>query len=56
MQEEETKREEFLEIMEEIIPWEERVSLIVPHYPNRLHVLFASAGGSLQPAPDYCTL
>ena len=28
-----TKREEFLEIMDEIIPWEEWVALIVPHYP-----------------------
>lgn len=29
-----TKREEFLETMEEIIPWSEWVSLIVPLYPN----------------------
>ena len=29
-----TKREEFLEIMDEIIPWEEWISLIVPHYPS----------------------
>ncbi len=29
-----TKREEFLEIMDEIIPWEEWVSLVVPHYPT----------------------
>ena len=29
-----TKREEFLEIMDEIIPWDEWVSLIVPHYPR----------------------
>ncbi len=29
-----TKREEFLEIMDEIIPWDELVSLIVPHYPS----------------------
>ena len=29
-----TKREEFLEIMDEIIPWDEWVSLIVPHYPS----------------------
>ena len=29
-----TKREEFLEIMEEIIPWEEWVSVIVPFYPS----------------------
>ena len=28
-----TKREEFLDTMEEIIPWDEWVSLIVPHYP-----------------------
>ena len=29
-----TKREEFLEIMDEIIPWDEWVSQIVPHYPS----------------------
>ena len=29
-----TKREGFLEIMEEIIPWDEWVSLIGPHYPS----------------------
>jgi len=29
-----TKREEFLEIMNEIIPWEEWVKLIEPFYPN----------------------
>ena len=29
-----TRREEFLDIMDEIIPWEEWVSLIVPHYPT----------------------
>ena len=29
-----TRREEFLDIMDEIIPWEEWVSLIVPHYPS----------------------
>ena len=29
-----TKREEFLEIMEEIIPWEEWVSIIRPYYPS----------------------
>lgn len=29
-----TKREEFLEIMEDIIPWEEWVALIVPLYPS----------------------
>lgn len=28
-----TKREEFLEIMEEIIPWEEWVGIIAPYYP-----------------------
>ena len=27
-----TKREEFLEIMEEIIPWDEWVGIIRPHY------------------------
>ena len=29
-----TKREEFLDIMEEIIPWQEWVDYIAPHYPN----------------------
>lgn len=29
-----TKREEFLETMEEIIPWDEWVSIIEPHYPK----------------------
>lgn len=29
-----TKREEFLETIDEIIPWDEWVSLIVPHYPS----------------------
>lgn len=29
-----TKREEFLDIMDEIIPWDEWVNLIKPHYPN----------------------
>lgn len=29
-----TKRDEFLEIMEEIIPWDEWVSFIEPHYPK----------------------
>ena len=29
-----TKREEFLEIMDEIIPWDEWVSVIVPFYPR----------------------
>jgi len=29
-----TKRDEFLEIMDEIIPWDEWVRLIVPHYPD----------------------
>jgi len=29
-----TKREEFLEIMDEIIPWEEWVSVIKPYYPK----------------------
>ena len=29
-----TKREEFLEIMDEIIPWEEWVSIIAPYYPS----------------------
>ena len=29
-----TKREEFLEIMDEIIPWDEWVSVIKPCYPE----------------------
>ena len=29
-----TKREEFLEIMDEIIPWEEWVGIIAPYYPQ----------------------
>ena len=29
-----TKREEFLDIMEEIIPWEEWVEFVSPHYPD----------------------
>lgn len=29
----ETKREEFLEIMDEIIPWDEWVGVIKPYYP-----------------------
>ena len=29
-----TKRDEFLEIMEEVIPWEEWVSIVEPHYPS----------------------
>ena len=29
-----TKREEFLEIMEEIIPWDEWVEYIKPNYPS----------------------
>ena len=29
-----TKREEFLEIMDEIIPWEEWVGVIEPYYPQ----------------------
>lgn len=29
-----TRREAFLEIMDEIIPWDEWVSLIEPHYPS----------------------
>ena len=28
-----TKREEFLDIMEEIIPWEEWVEFVRPYYP-----------------------
>ena len=29
-----TKREEFLEIMNEVIPWDEWTALILPYYPN----------------------
>ena len=29
-----TKREEFLEIMEHVIPWDEWVLIIKPHYPK----------------------
>lgn len=29
-----TKREEFLEIMDEIIPWDEWIGIIEPHYPK----------------------
>ena len=29
-----TKREEFLEIMDEIIPWDEWVDVIKPYYPS----------------------
>ena len=29
-----TRREEFLEIMDDIIPWDEWVSIIVPYYPS----------------------
>lgn len=29
-----TQRERFLDTMEEIIPWEEWVAMIAPHYPN----------------------
>lgn len=29
-----TRREEFLEIMDEIIPWDEWVAYIAPYYPS----------------------
>ena len=29
-----TKREEFLEIMDEVIPWDEWTGIILPYYPN----------------------
>jgi len=29
-----TRRDEFLEIMEEVIPWEEMVDIIMPYYPR----------------------
>ena len=34
MRKRKTKREEFLEIMNEIIPWEEWVEFVRPYYPN----------------------
>ena len=36
-----TKREEFLEIMEEIIPWDEWVGVIEPYYPCLLYTSIA---------------
>jgi len=30
-----TKRGEFLEMIDKIIPWEEWVSIISPYYPSR---------------------
>ena len=45
-----TKREEFLEIMDEIIPWDEWVSLIVPHYPTmRRNASRSNVPGSVSP-------
>lgn len=29
-----TKRDKFLEIMEEVIPWEEWIGIVTPYYPN----------------------
>ena len=29
-----TKREEFLDVMEDIIPWDEWVEFVRPYYPN----------------------
>ena len=29
-----TKREEFLDVMEEIIPWDEWVEFVKPYYPS----------------------
>lgn len=29
-----TKRDKFLEIMEEVIPWDEWTTLVEPYYPN----------------------
>jgi IS5 family transposase len=29
-----TKKDEFLEIMEEVIVWEEWIALVAPYYPN----------------------
>ena len=49
-----TKREEFLEIMEEIIPWEEWVAIIRPYYPtgkrgSGIDAADVSAAGLVQP-------
>ena len=38
-----TKREKFLEIMDEIIPWEEWVGVIAPYYPFRMIRPFANS-------------
>ena len=38
-----TKREEFLNIMEEIIPWDEWVEYIRPYYPSSKRGRFISA-------------
>ena len=40
-----TKREEFLEIMEEIIPWDEWVGIIRPYYPTGERGLVPPLGG-----------
>ncbi|HBU12276.1 MAG TPA: IS5/IS1182 family transposase, partial [Clostridiales bacterium] len=29
-----TKRDEFLEIMEEVIPWDEWTAVVEPYYPD----------------------
>ncbi len=34
MRKRKTKREEFLDIMDEIIPWEEWVEFVRPYYPD----------------------
>ena len=37
-----TKREEFLEIMDEIIPWEEWAGIIDAEYPDSERMLYSS--------------
>ena len=45
-----TKRDEFLEIMDEIIPWGEWVDIIAPYYPPR--EAWPSANGDRKNAAD----
>ena len=46
-----TKREEFLEIMDEIIPWDEWIGVIAPYYP-RVYLKTPNAPG--QRAFSHC--
>lgn len=43
-----TKRKEFLEIMDEIIPWEEWVDVIKPYYPKGKRGLGVLCGSSAE--------